>query len=327
MKRYGQEGYVLFGIVIGVVILGIALTAAVPLWQKIVQREREQELIFRGYQYMQAIQLYQRKFAGAYPPKIEDLVEQKFLRKAYTDPFSEGGDGEFRIIRQFSPELQQPSQQQQRAAGAAAGMTDLNRSRARMRTPGGQTPGAPAQGFQSTLGRGASDAGVSGIVGVASASDEETFYKVPGKEKYKDWLFVYGGQQGGQVGQVGLGVPGGQVAGGQLPSAQIGSGGQAAGGQFGGRGPRARRGQFGQPGRVVPGQSGQGALSPFPGLPPPPGFTRFRFGSTGAGITGQVAPGGPPPGLGRPSNLPGQQPGFGRPGSQQQRTQPQQRRQ
>ena len=40
MKRH-EDGYVLFGIAIGLVILGIAMTAAVPLWQKIVQRERE----------------------------------------------------------------------------------------------------------------------------------------------------------------------------------------------------------------------------------------------------------------------------------------------
>ena len=90
MNRHGERerGYVLFGIAIGLVILGIAMTAAVPLWQKVMQREREQELIFRGYQYMQAIELYQRKYPGAYPADIDVLVKEKFLRKAYTDPFS-----------------------------------------------------------------------------------------------------------------------------------------------------------------------------------------------------------------------------------------------
>ena len=34
MRRDREAGYVLFGIAIGLVILGISMTAAVPLWQK-----------------------------------------------------------------------------------------------------------------------------------------------------------------------------------------------------------------------------------------------------------------------------------------------------
>lgn len=338
-----ERGYVLFGIAIGLVILGIAMTSAVPLWQKVMQRERERELIFRGYQYMQAIELYQRKYPGAYPADMEVLVKEKFLRKLYTDPFSEDGDGEFRILRQMSPELQQGALEQQRAAGEAAGITGLNRSQARMRTPGGQSISgsgrSAGRGFRSTLGRGASDAGMGGIVGVASASDEETFYKVSGKEKYKDWLFVYGAQQAGigQVGQVGLGQIG-----------QAGRAGQARqmgqAGQMGRRQQRQPTSQFGQqPGQAgrsgllgrgqqrLPSQSQQNA-SPFQGLPPPPGFTSFRFGASGAGATmpGQPGTGLPgQPGFGnRGANAPGQsrfgqpstgQSTFGQPGSQQRR--------
>src|SRR5262245_62860623 len=111
-RSSGESGYILIGIVIILVILGVALVAAVPLWQKAVQREREQELIFRGYQYMQAIERYQRKYPGAYPPTIELLVEQKFLRKAYKDPFG-GEKGEWNLLRQLSPELQLGQQAQQ----------------------------------------------------------------------------------------------------------------------------------------------------------------------------------------------------------------------
>ncbi len=341
MNRHGERerGYVLFGIAIGLVILGIAMTAAVPLWQKVLQREREQELIFRGYQYMQAIELYQRKYPGAYPADTEVLFKEKFLRKLYTDPFSEDGGGAFRILQQMSPELQRGALDQQRAAGEAAGITSLNRSQARMRTPGGQSLSGsgqkPAGGFQSTLGRGASDASMGGIVGVASASDEETFYKVPGKEKYKDWLFVYGAQQAGigQVGQVGLG---------QIEQAQQARPARRArqtvqAGQAGQARQRTQPSPFGQqPGgggqQRLPGQS-QRNVSPFQGLPPPPGFTIFRFGaSPSAGVPGQAVPGQPgtglpgQPGLGAPgANAPGQsgfekpsarQPNLGQPGSQ-----------
>ena len=283
----GESGYILFGITIALVILGISLVAAVPLWQKAVQREREQELIFRGYQYMQAIERYQRKYPGAYPPNIEVLVEQKFLRKAYKDPMG-GEKGEWSVLRQLSPELQVGGQLQQQQLREQAGITDLNRSRAQLRTPGGATPGAPGstrpagggntRGFQSSMGRGASDASMGGIVGVASRSTEKTFYRVPGKEKYKDWLFVWGAQPGG------------------VPAAPI-------------------------PGQVpgqVPGQ-GQAPQSPFPGLPPPPRLTSFGFGAS-PGVPGQPGQFGQPgmpgqPGLpGRPG-VPGQQPGgFPSPG-------------
>ena len=343
MNRHGERerGYVLFGIVVGLVILGISMTAAVPLWQKVVQREREQELIFRGYQYMQAIELYHRKYAGAYPADVEVLVKEKFLRKAYTDPFSEDGDGEFRLLRQMSPELQQGTEEQQRALGEAAGITNLNRSQGRMRTPGQQTPG-PAGAtrrqsgsqFRSSLGRSLSDASMGGIVGVASASDEETFYKVPGKEKYKDWLFAYGAQQMGQLNQAGQAGRAGQQVG---PRTRLGTP-SGPGGQI------EPRGQPGQT-QAMPGQAIPGSQSPFPGLPPPPGFTQFRFGpnwrserwASGVGGPAQTAPGAPPgfgpgqrqqPGMRQPgagqSNF--GQSSFGQPGGQQQRRPQQQPR-
>jgi type II secretory pathway pseudopilin PulG len=74
--------------------------AAVPLWQKAVQREREQELIFRGYQYMQAIERYQRKYPGAYPRASRCSSSRSSFRKAYKDPLGEG-----RRVERHSPAL------------------------------------------------------------------------------------------------------------------------------------------------------------------------------------------------------------------------------
>jgi type II secretory pathway pseudopilin PulG len=286
-----DSGYILLGITIALVILGVFLVAAVPLWQKAVQREREQELIFRGYQYMQAIERYQRKYPGAYPPSVEVLVEQKFLRKAYKDPFGEK-EGEWNVIRQLSPELQLGQQQQLQQASEAAGITDLNRSRAQLRTPGA-APGAPGSNltggtFQSSMGRGASDASMGGIVGVASRSAEKTFYRVPGKEKYKDWLFVWGVSQGvapvvptpGQALQQQSPFPG------LPPPPRITSFGFGAGptgaGQPGQPGEPGQPGQPGQPGMPgVPGQPQPGQA--FPGQPGQPGFGLENPGQEGFG--------------------------------------------
>jgi type II secretory pathway pseudopilin PulG len=323
-----DSGYILFGITILLVILGISLVAAVPLWQKAVLREREQELIFRGYQYMQAIERYQRKYPGAYPPNVDVLVEEKFLRKAYKDPMG-GEKGEWTILRQLSPELQMGGQLQQQQLREQAGITDTNRSRAQLRTPGGgrardsnqPTTGGRTRGFQSSLGRGASDASMGGIVGVASRGTEKTFYRVPGKEKHKDWLFVWGAQQGGvpltPIPGQGLGQGQGP---GQVPGPGMGQGGQGMGPGMGqGMGPGAGQG-MGGPGTGL----GGAQQSPFPGLPPPPRLTSFGFGAS-PGVPGQPGQPGMPglpgqqgfPGMGQPgTGFPGQQgqPGFGDPG-------------
>src|SRR5258708_21620011 len=51
-------------------------------------REKEEYLVFRGKQYVHAIGLFQRKFANAYPPNVDVLVEQRFLRKKFKDPIT-----------------------------------------------------------------------------------------------------------------------------------------------------------------------------------------------------------------------------------------------
>ncbi len=304
MRARQDSGYILFGIVIILVILGVSLVAAVPLWQKAVQREREQELIFRGYQYMQAIERYQRKYPGAYPPSVDVLVEQKFLRQAYKDPFG-GKEGEWNVLRQLSPELQFGQQQQQQAA-QAAGITDQNRSRAQLRTPGGASARdtrQPAGGrFQSSLGRGASDATMGGVVGVASRSTEKTFYKVPGKEKYKDWLFVWGVQPGGAPP---VPMPG------QVP------GQQAQQSPFPGLPPPPRITSFGFGASPVAGQPGMPGQPGFPGQPGQPGIPGQGFPRP----QGQ-------PGFGNPGQQGFGQPGFGDPpGGGTQPPQPRPRRQ
>ncbi len=77
------------GLIVGITVMAIVMTAAMPVWKHTAQREKEEELVFRGEQYVHAIGLFQRKYANAYPPSIDVLVEQKFLRKKYKDPITE----------------------------------------------------------------------------------------------------------------------------------------------------------------------------------------------------------------------------------------------
>jgi len=69
-------------------ILILSLSIAIPRVRESIQRDREQETMERGKQYIRAVQLYYRKF-NAYPPNVDALVKTnniRFLRKKYIDP-------------------------------------------------------------------------------------------------------------------------------------------------------------------------------------------------------------------------------------------------
>ena len=73
-------------LLIGMAVAAVYLSAALPAWRQQAQRQKEEELIFRGKQYARAIMLYQDKNRMANPPDIDILVSQHFLRKKWKDP-------------------------------------------------------------------------------------------------------------------------------------------------------------------------------------------------------------------------------------------------
>jgi len=170
-------------LLVALAILSVMLLVALPTWRHQAQREKEAELIFRGEQYARAIGLYQRKLAGALPPSIDILVEQKFLRKKYKDPIT--GD-DFQPVFANSAAGMQAQQQPGAAPGAARGPVP---GPAR---GGGAAPfpspmgGAQAQGSPSAL---AGAAG--GIVGVVSKSTAQSIRLYNGRDRHDQWIFVY----------------------------------------------------------------------------------------------------------------------------------------
>jgi len=255
MKRAGQAGsraagYAMAALLVAIAVMGVAMTVALPAWRQQTQREREEELVFRGEQYVRAVQLFQRRYAAAYPPDVDFLVRQKFLRKKYTDPMAK--DGEFEILYQGSPMAVTPVQgrgglQATPTSGAAAAgqpaFTFDSRS------------GAVAQGSQPRVGGVVGPRG--GVVGVRSKNTEPSIRVYKGATHYDEWLFRFvpratvPGMRGGQGGPGG-GMPGGRGRGGQ---------GMGPGGDFqGGPGGMGQRG--GGPGG--PGRGGQGGPQPQP---------------------------------------------------------------
>ena len=81
-----ESGFLMVALLVGMAVAAVYMSAALPAWRQQAQREKEEELIFRGKQYARAIMLYQDKNRGANPPDIDILVSQHFLRKKWKDP-------------------------------------------------------------------------------------------------------------------------------------------------------------------------------------------------------------------------------------------------
>jgi type II secretory pathway pseudopilin PulG len=78
-------------LLVGMSVMAILMSAAMPAWSTFAKREKEAELFWRLGQYARAVGLFQRKYANTFPPNVDILVEQRFLRKKYKDPIT-GGD-------------------------------------------------------------------------------------------------------------------------------------------------------------------------------------------------------------------------------------------
>ena len=151
-------------LLVGLSVMALMMSAAMPAWKQAAQREKEAELIFRGQQYARAIGLFQRKNGpGTLPPSIDVLVEQRFLRKKYKDPIT---NDDFQLLRAGQLVLStQPPAGTQGGPGSRGSVSLTASALAAGRTGPASAAGA-AQGSSTTPGFGATG----GIMGVASKS-------------------------------------------------------------------------------------------------------------------------------------------------------------
>lgn len=105
-KRIGQEGYALLLVVVMMALVAIAITVVQPNVLIDGRRDKEEELIWRGKQYVRGIRLYVRYYqmhggATRFPTSMEDLTKNKvgirFMRQEYKDPVN-SVDGSWRFI-------------------------------------------------------------------------------------------------------------------------------------------------------------------------------------------------------------------------------------
>jgi len=178
------KGYTLILLMFVLFVMSLGLMVAVPVWQTQIQREKEEELIFRGKQYVEAVRLFQIKKPGAFPKDFEELIEEKCLRKPFKDPMTTSGEWNVILLTQG------PSARRSRPARGG---------RRNVRQRGQGAPGEERAGTSTSIQKVlvAPYAALSSIdnpriIGVVSTSIEKSFKIYNQQESYDKWLFYYG---------------------------------------------------------------------------------------------------------------------------------------
>ena len=216
-----EKGYTLAVVVVFTTVLLVGLSEAMINWQKAMQREREAELIFRGKQYIRAIDLWQRKFPGTWPSSIDALLNTnniRFLRKKWKDPIT--NSDEWRLIK-MNPdgsisgltiipseglsEATGPGAPGQRGTGTSSPSAFGQSSSSRTSSdPFGAQTGIQnstnaqttqqsslrRSGSASTTSSSSGTPVLGGICGVASTSKQKTIKSYNGRNRYNEWEFL-----------------------------------------------------------------------------------------------------------------------------------------
>ncbi len=85
-----DRGYALIIAIIAVVIFSASLLIARVLWETEIQRDLEDELIYRARHIVKGMEQFRKK-KNKYTENLNELLEGKFIRKIYKDPLSESG--------------------------------------------------------------------------------------------------------------------------------------------------------------------------------------------------------------------------------------------
>ena len=163
-----NDGFAMGVLLVSIFIMSLLMSMALPVWHHSAQREREAELIFRGRQYARAIGLWQRQRPGSAPQDLDTLVEERFLRKRYSDPMTSGG--EFRILLQSD-----------------LASIEVNQAV----TTGSRTETSSEQGSQNRDEPEEPGGVAGGIVGVVSTSTQSSIASYNNRTRYDEWFFIH----------------------------------------------------------------------------------------------------------------------------------------
>jgi type II secretory pathway pseudopilin PulG len=175
-----ERGYALVVLLLVATLMLVALTAALPGIYQEGQREREEELLFRGNEYARAIALFYRQFRR-YPVSVKELLSTngfRFLRRPYPDPMTRGG--KWRFIHAAANGAILDS----RTMGSSLPGAGTRKQSDNPSTFSTSNPSQSAFFGDSNQMRGVS------IVGVASLSKKDSIRIWNGHARYEDWEFL-----------------------------------------------------------------------------------------------------------------------------------------
>lgn len=194
-----EKGYTLVVLAVGVSVLSVLVAAALPHWSQAMQREKEEELIFRGWQYAEAIRIFAQR-TGRHPTTLKELMEVKprSIRKLWKDPMDEKAQWGV-IVQGVGPTPGAPGgvpvggQGGGQPTGIGPGSSGNFGGGIQGDDPGQNDDGSG--GNPTGLGGGQGGPGTPGtpvgpITGVRSRVKGEAIKTLFGKEKYSEWEFT-----------------------------------------------------------------------------------------------------------------------------------------
>ncbi|WP_397448554.1 type II secretion system protein [Pseudomonas sp. NA-150] len=107
-KPRAEGGFTYLGVLLMIVLMGMAMASAGELWSTVSRRDRERQLLWAGTQYAQALHSYYRSSPGVaqYPKDLDELLKddrfpapKHHLRQLYPDPM--GSSGVWGLLRGF----------------------------------------------------------------------------------------------------------------------------------------------------------------------------------------------------------------------------------
>jgi type II secretory pathway pseudopilin PulG len=157
----GSPGYSMVVLVMAIAVLNVMLAAALHTWSEMIKRDKEEELISRGFQYAEAIRVFQKRFQR-WPVTLDELIKVKprCIRQLWKDPMTDDGEWDPIYLNQ-GQKLHPPP------PGSAAG-------------------GQVAEGLDPKQRK----AAVGPIHGVRSRSGKQSLLQFFGHDHYDEWDFT-----------------------------------------------------------------------------------------------------------------------------------------
>lgn len=222
--RRSSSGYILIAVVAALTIALVVASAAIPDLVRDLQREREEELLFRGQQIVDGLERFYRA-TNRYPTSLEELAEGIMMRggrrlrfvrpSVLTDPLTNepwavlrpGDSAVRRFVQAYLKSVGQPANPillQFLSPGAQIALPGRPSRRAanpRQRQPGVSAdpvqpipqpePDPNLDLFARSVQSEEQGEATGPVIGVVSKSERKTVRSFYDLESYRDWAFVF----------------------------------------------------------------------------------------------------------------------------------------